>query len=164
MSDPLLKAAQDEYQALKKRLADLERKFQTDSDQIENRMGELEEFFRLAKTVSPAVKAPEQPAPRRFFRKGAVNTKAAVIALAEKLLAGGKKMPTRQIMALADEQDIKVGGKTEKNRVTNMSAILGRSGRFQASAEGWTLKAEQLELPTKGEGRTARTVRPSVAA
>src|SRR2546427_379193 len=160
MSDQLLDAAKAEYLELKRKRTEL----QKETDAVDSRLEDLEEFFRVAKSVYPALKSPlEERAPLRFKPKF-VNLKATIVALSEELMRGGKKMQTRDILAEAEKRNIRVGGKNEKNRVLHTSAILSRSGRFKASPEGWSLESEQLPLTPKSEGRSARTLRPSVAA
>lgn len=161
MANPL-EIARAEYLKLKDRRDEIE----IERDDIEERMDELEEFFRIAKTVASDFKSPfdEKPTRPKLRLKSKLNTKDAVVAATEKMLSGGKAMPTRVILAELANQGIQVGGKTEKHRILHVSSILNRSERFVADrAKGWSLLTEQLELP-KGEARSARTPRASVAA
>ena len=161
MANPF-ETARAEYLRLKNRRDEID----TEHDEIEERMDELEEFFRIAKTVAPDFKFPfdEKHERPKLKLKSKINTKDAVVAAAERMLAGGKALPTRAILAELVSQGIQVGGKTEKHRILHVSSILNRSERFVADrAKGWTLRIEQLELP-KGEARGARTLRASIAA
>lgn len=154
----LVETAKAEYLKLRKQRDELERKV----EEIEQRIEDLEEFFHAAKAISPELKFPVDAPLKRPERT--LSTKDAVIAAAEKMLAGGKAMRTRAILAEVESQGIKVGGKSDVHRILHVSSILNKSGRFVADrSKGWTLRGEQLELP-KSEGRGAGASRPSVAA
>jgi hypothetical protein len=158
MADSIMEAAKAEYRQLKEQRDELSAKV----DDMERRLEDLEEFFNAAKTISPSFKSPLDSERPRVKSNGA-NTKTAVLNLAGRLLVGGKRLPTREILAAAEKEGIKVGGKSEKNRILNISSIISRSRNFVTGPDGWALKQEEIQLP-KGEARGGKTPRASVAA
>jgi hypothetical protein len=160
MAESFMEAAKAEYRQLKEQRDELDAKMQD----IDRRLEDLEDLFNAAKAVSSSFKSPLDSAPDRpRVKANGVNTKTAILHLAGKLLAGGKKLQTREILSEAEKEGIKVGGKSEKNRILNVSSIISRSGNFVTGPDGWALKQEEMQLP-KGEARGARTPRASVAA
>ncbi len=143
-----LKAAQEERSRLIKQRAD-----------IDKRLTELDTFFRVAHTLPEPSKSGKPQRRPRVYKRG-VTAKSVVIAVAEEMLATRDWMPTREILEQALSRGAQINA---KNKLLRVSSILSRAkDKFKVDrSKGWALKNSHSP---KGEGRSAQTLRPSVAA
>lgn len=130
MADSLFQKAKQEYDKLGQAEKDAERTL----GYIKRRRAELEEFFRLANTVSGSLPS-HTPVAREDTYKG------TVISVAESaLMAAGKPMRTSEIVEILKNRKIEVRGEDLGRQVLRISGILNKSGKFKADrGKGWTL-------------------------
>lgn len=106
-------------------------------------VAEWEEFLRLAEKLEsePDTAAPSGNLDRARFkskRPKKVSAKKRIGNAAHGMLSDGKSRHTRDILEALDKGGIEVGG---KNKIINLSGILGRDGRFKNDRKtGWSLK------------------------
>lgn len=115
--------------------------------EIAERMAALQTYLLMDSELERSIRSTEpDPAPAI---KTAATAKAAIIAATSELLAQGRPLHTREILAAHEEKGVKVGG---KDKVQTLSAILSQDSRFAANRkEGWSLNEAPSPVGT-GDG------------
>lgn len=132
MAENLFQKAKQEYDKLEQTEKDIEEKLGA----IKRRKAELQEFFRLASTVSNS--SPRHAIPAVSERED--TYKGTVISIAESVLMGGKTMRTGEIVEALKNRKVEVRGEDLGRQILRISGILNKSGKFKADrGKGWSL-------------------------
>lgn len=123
-----------------------------DSKQLE--LAELDQFIRTyhkiqANTILDTV----------VTEPNYASARQQILGNVERLLSG-RSLPTKALFAELEKLGIHVGGKSEKNKLLNLSSLLSRDDRFKAGDRktGWSL----AKRSPKGEAGTVTAVPASV--
>lgn len=156
MADPIIEAAQREYDQIVNDEKDLIAQAEHTDAMLtakRQRKKELAEFFRLAKSVAPHVKLPDEQTQGVHAPVGESQTyKATITSNVETLLKHNRYLPIRQIIEGLQAFGVEVRGDTPEAKITRTSVLLNKDGRFKADRIlGWSLKKRPSQNESTGQ-------------
>ena len=132
MGDILTSAKQERAELVRQREA------------IDKRIADLDTFIQVANTIEVRIGDGDNEVPfrTRIQPRKRKSFKDRVISETEKMLAGGRTVPTREIVQELENHGLPVPG---KDKVTRISSILGKAnGKFRPDrSKGWSLNLEK---------------------
>jgi hypothetical protein len=164
MSDPILDAAKKQFDEI----LDEENTLNARAAEVENRLAELgkrkkelEEFFRLAQSLTPVTIM--VPTGKITISTGGVDVaeksyKALITTKVESLLRIHKYLSTRAIVGLLEDTGMEVRGHDTERKILRTSVLLNKDGRFKADRRvGWSLKKKLVSKRVEGAGQATQT-------
>lgn len=129
-----------------------QRKALTDEIEAKQReLAELDQFLRTYHRIQAAATL-DMTMTEPSYR----SAKDQILGNVERLLSDRRSCPTRELFTELEKLGIHVGGKSEKNKLLNLSSLLSRDERFKAGNRktGWSL-AKRSPKGEAGDGAPA---------